>query len=442
MNKATLSVSRHAASKQYVRYIGQAVGRDGQPKPKCFYLGDDQAAALAVAARLRGDWAALKASGATVWPTAYLEAFQRGRSELGATVGPLMTGQSVADAVAVSETVADARAAYLAELGQRLAAGQISAAFVRATTQHLSVAFDRLPTPLADRPLRSIGARDIQAAILHWASLPMGKVGNQAKRPTTGEGVGYRWRKNSRPRPKRTAKRISPTYAKHLIKAMRLLLNWCHDSERWDKPRRFEKLFKVKFQVEQREAERFTVDELAKLYAACQSDRHRLWILLGLNCGLDRTGLATLDWSMVKGLDSDQPYIERLRHKSGIYSRHTLWDETAKLLRMTKGTARRGLVCLTERGQPLLQSTITSDRDAVRQAWRYILDRSGVRRLSYGKLRKTGAWMIKVIHGLEASEMYLAHSEPGMNKHYAGRDWDKLATALSVMGEQLRASVQ
>jgi hypothetical protein len=45
--------------------------------------------------------------------------------------------------------------------------------------------------------------------------------------------------------------------------------------------------------------------------------------------------------------------------------------------------------------------------------------------------------MAKVHGGLEVSEMYLAHAEVGMNKHYAGRDWDKLETALAVMGEQL-----
>jgi len=198
------------------------------------------------------------------------------------------------------------------------------------------------------------------------------------------------------------------------------------------------KLFKVKFASQGLiEAERFTVDELSAIWGACMTDRHRLWILLGLNCGLDRTGLATLDWSMVKGLAGDKPYNERMRHKTGVYSRHALWLETADMLRQLPLRERKGLVCLTERGKPLLELTPGGCRDATQQAWRYIIERAGVRKLSFGKLRKTGSWLAKVVGGLDVSEMYLAHNEVGMNKHYAGRDWGKLDGALDTMRSQL-----
>ena len=441
MRKSSLSVSWHQGAKQYVRYVGYAIGRDGTVKPKCFYLGIDESTALITAARIRGDWIALKASGASVWSKGYLDGLQRTSVAGTAMVGLLANGLTATNATTAIETVngltvEQVRTAYLDEQRARLEAGQVSAAFYRGIVQRLTVALDRLPQEIGilNRPIRNVREDDLYRIILYWASLPMGKIGNQCKRVTTGTFKAKRM--EYRPRPKRYAKRIGAGYAKDILAATKALFQWAYETERWEMPRRFHKLFRVKFPKVHIEPQCFTLDELSKLYNACQCDRHRLWILLGVNCGFDRTALATVEWSMVKGLDTDHPYLERLRHKTGVYSRHLLWDETVKLLRQSGN--RQGLVCRSERGEPLLEQTATTNRDATRQAWRYILDRSGIRhRMSYGKLRKTGAWMVKVIGGLEVSEMYLGHIEWGMNKHYAGRDWGKLDMALTAMREQL-----
>lgn len=433
MKQSSVSVSWHTGAKQYVRYVGYANGRDGQPKPKSFYLGEDEPTALATAAQLRADWSALRASGATAWPVAYLDDFQRARNAGNATVGRLLNGQTVGTVMS-SETVADVRCAYLDEQRARLEGKQLSQWGFDSLAHRLTVVLDRLPSDILGRSIRSVGEDDLRKVILHWSALPNGMGKNQTKRATTGQWVAYRWRKNAPKRTKKTVgKPISPRYAQQLIATLKVLFIWAHETERWDKPRRFERLFKLKFPRQQVEAERFTTDELSLLYKACPSDRHRLWILLGLNAGLDRTGLATLDWGMVKGLDSDRPMIERLRHKTGVYSRHVLWSETAELLRDAKPSERKGLVCQTERGEPL----VDGQRDSVHAAWRYLTVNAGVRHLSYGKLRKTGAWLVKVAGGLEVSEMYLAHVEAGMNKHYAGSDWAKLDAALTVIRSQV-----
>lgn len=258
-----------------------------------------------------------------------------------------------------------------------------------------------------------VGEKDLQQAVLFWASRPIRLMGNHKRTEQT---------------------RISCFYARDVIASIKMLFVWADETERWNKPRRFDKLFRVKMPRPRIEAASFTLDELTKLYAACRCNRHRLWLMLGLNCGLDRTGLATLEWSMVKGLDTDKPYVERLRHKTGVYSRHSLWMETAELLRSVEPDDRKGFVCLTAQGEPLIED----NRDAIKMGWRHLLNRcKNVSQLSYGKLRKTGAWMIKVAGGLEASEMYLAHTEMGMNKHYANRNWSKLDDALAVMRTQL-----
>lgn len=95
------------------------------------------------------------------------------------------------------------------------------------------------------------------------------------------------------------------------------------------------------------------------------------------------------------------------------------------------------LALFTERGRRLKLIVPSGAFSGVSEAWRRITKRSGVTGKSYKLLRKTGAWMTKQISGLEVSEMYLAHQEPGMNKAYAGRRWDKLDAALAEMRRQL-----
>jgi hypothetical protein len=53
-------------------------------------------------------------------------------------------------------------------------------------------------------------------------------------------------------------------------------------------------------------------------------------------------------------------------------------------------------------------------------------------------LRKTGASLIERIDP-QATEMYLSHSEKGMKKNYAHRDWGRLDVALDEMWEQVES---
>src|SRR5690606_10016329 len=131
----------------------------------------------------RADWNAIKASGASVWPTAYLDAFKATNDAGNATVGLLLNGLTV-DETVNGQTVAEVRTAYLAEQRARMEAGQVSTASYRQLDWRLSVALDRLPFDLLGKSIRTIGESDIQRAVLYWASLPMGKVRNQTKKAT------------------------------------------------------------------------------------------------------------------------------------------------------------------------------------------------------------------------------------------------------------------
>lgn len=77
--------------------------------------------------------------------------------------------------------------------------------------------------------------------------------------------------------------------------------------------------------------------------------------------------------------------------------------------------------------------------DAVKNAFDRTLKKAGFPSTGRGFycLRKTGASLIETIDPL-ATEMYLSHSEPGMKKHYAERDWARLEKALKKMYKRLK----
>ena len=54
----------------------------------------------------------------------------------------------------------------------------------------------------------------------------------------------------------------------------------------------------------------------------------------------------------------------------------------------------------------------------------------------FSSLRDTGSCLVEQIDPLE-TEMYLSHSEPGMKRHYAHRDWARLERALGQLWERL-----
>ena len=52
-------------------------------------------------------------------------------------------------------------------------------------------------------------------------------------------------------------------------------------------------------------------------------------------------------------------------------------------------------------------------------------------------LRKTSASEIEIIDSA-VTEMFLGHSEKGLKRHYAERDWARLDAAIMKLGKSLR----
>jgi integrase len=145
----------------------------------------------------------------------------------------------------------------------------------------------------------------------------------------------------------------------------------------------------------------------------------KLWILLALNCGFTQTDISSLAPDMV---DWQHGIIARDRQKTGVDSQHKLWPITLKTLREQAGA---GPLLLTRKdGQPLVREEIKEDgkpskTDMVAHTFAALKEKSGGT-LSFKYFRKTGAnaiakqfqdkpWLV---------ELYLAHSDPRMRKHY------------------------
>jgi len=161
-------------------------------------------------------------------------------------------------------------------------------------------------------------------------------------------------------------------------------------------------------------------------------------MLLGMNCGFTSGEISSLRQFEVNLTDT--PYIHKRRHKTGVEARWTLWPETAALLRKHRAVgSNSGLYwLLTGAGKQLVEVTETHRRDSIGQSWKQLFARTpDLDWMAFRYLRKTGASAIKRLGGLEESEMYLAHQEVGLNKHYANRNWDRLWACL----EQYRAQL-
>jgi integrase len=203
-------------------------------------------------------------------------------------------------------------------------------------------------------------------------------------------------------------------------------------------PRNLEDIARVPNGGEPRVAT-FSLDELKTLWDAALR-RTRCWMALALNCGMGQKDITDLK---VGEIDWAGGYIERTRSKTGVKTKHKLWGKTLDLLAefRTVGAAPDDRFFLNENGLPLLRRWVEDGVfrhcDAIKNAIDRLLLKTG---LNGGRgfycLRKTGASLIETIDPA-VTEMYLAHAEQGMKKHYAQRDWARLERALLEMEGRL-----
>jgi hypothetical protein len=264
----------------------------------------------------------------------------------------------------------------------------------------------------------------------------------------------------ARPVREQTGKPLAPDTVVTTLKHAKAFFDWL-DGERWEAPRRMDKVFKVRRNIllttaEQRaEAngkEVFSLDELKALYAHA-NEQQQLYMLVALNCAFTQKDLATITFADVQ-LDAALPIINLIRHKTrgtGIRGQWELWPETAAALRKRMrhtptATARNSgqLALLTEDDRPLVNDA--NDTDSVGLTWRRLIksinkQTAVVRDLPFKTIRKTASDTILKLSGSEAvQQLMLAHARRSIAaRHYTGeQDFTLLAKPLQRFHAMLK----
>ncbi len=308
-------------------------------------------------------------------------------------------------------TVSDIAEKYLQNLSNRYERGEVSAGHVEQNRCFLQDFVDRIGNAKRLGEICELDLEDYR---------------NETLRLPTSAATGHR---------------ICLRTAKGRLKVVMVLFRWAYKMFLTSRlPRNIDSLSKVTKNgngAQQPKVKTFTIEELQDMWANANG-RTRCYIALALNCGMGQKDIADL---RNKEVDWGNGYIERGRSKTNVQSKHKLWSVTLDLLkqhRSTQGDEDR--VLLGKNGLSLVRSELTKMQmkhtDAIGHIFVRLLKKQGLHNTGRGfySLRKTGASCIEKIDPL-ATEMYLAHAEPGMKKAYAQRDWDRLEKAVVEMEE-------
>lgn len=233
------------------------------------------------------------------------------------------------------------------------------------------------------------------------------------------------------------------------VKAIKALYDWLDIADNWEAPRRFDRIFRVKYTQLMTAAEVkasgngqdvYTVSELKSLWKAA-TPRQRLYLGLALNTGELAQGIASLTKADVIK-QGEALVVDRHRNKTGVRGVYPLWPEVADLVREQMDTnAAEVLAFKSGDGNPLVWFHATGRVDSISKTWANLSKRTtDVRTLGFASLRKTGASLIEHLTGsLQAAQLYLSHKGGSVaEKHYLAKNFQQLHAGLDLMYQELR----
>ena len=158
-----------------------------------------------------------------------------------------------------------------------------------------------------------------------------------------------------------------------------------------------------------------------------------MFMLLGLNCGMGQTDISSL---RIGEVSIEAARIIRKRTKTKVHSEFALWPLTVEMLKLHGNLNGKpnDRVFLSKSGLPLVREYFIDDKfkrtDAIRSAFFRLMKKTKIpNHRGFYSLRKTAASEIEIIDSA-VTEMFLGHSEKGMKRHYAERDWNRLDVAI------------
>jgi integrase len=492
---------------RYHRTIGKVLGDDGQLVPKKFLLGTDRVAAEVANGLLEQLWAKVVAEHAAserfiremgdqlveanlvtgeidyrrkrrlppcaVWRAdslAIAEAIRKGERQVVVRACPetespekfieRITGlRSIYSVIAFVPDDAETYAA-----GQRAMVSQ-AASLVQEATELAAAAQTPLPTVTGQTLHQAMDAyaqyaakRDaressqVEAAAAKrlkqsHPDIPLSQFGNSSL-----ERIATYWA--SRPNAKKTGRPMALDSITDILKTARRFVRWLHRSEEftWTKPVDAEDLLRVNVERLRTDAEIaglgrgvrvWTIEELVQIYRHA-TDRDRLLLLLGLNCGFAQAEISSLRTDEINL--GATPTITRIRRKNRVPGVFALWPETAAAIafylrkRRSVASPNSDLMMITKNGHPF-------DRQQIARSWDRLLARvqadcPDFRRLSFKHLRKTAGQLIRERSNGEIAGVFLCHGQAVATDNladvYTNRPFDKVGATLEIVHRDLR----
>ncbi len=234
-----------------------------------------------------------------------------------------------------------------------------------------------------------------------------------------------------------TDKSISPWTAKSRLDIVKLMIKWGYQMALIETlPRNLDGYAKIT--IPEPTVNRFSREEINTLYSAA-SERTKMFMLLGLNCGMGQTDISSLRNSEIQ---MSENRIVRKRTKTGIHCEFALWPLTVEMLKIHGNLDGKpnDRVFLSKSGHPLVREYFVDDKfkrtDAIRSAFFRLMKKTKVpNHRGFYSLRKTAASEVEKIDDSTTS-MFLGHSEKGlMKRHYAERDWARLDMAITELSQ-------
>ena len=236
-----------------------------------------------------------------------------------------------------------------------------------------------------------------------------------------------------------TNKSISLWTAKSRLDIVKLMIKWGYQMALIDQlPRNLDGFSKVT--IPEPTVNRFSREEIKLLYCEA-SERTKMFILLGLNCAFGQTDISDL---RVGEVSIEAGRITRKRSKTGVQCQYKLWLLTIEMLKLHGNIDGKpdDRVFLSAKELPLVREYFVDYKfrreDSIRRAFTRLMKKTKVPNgRGFYSLRKTAASEIEMIDDSTTS-MFLGHSEKGlMKRHYAERDWNRLATATTELRQRL-----
>jgi hypothetical protein len=211
----------------------------------------------------------------------------------------------------------------------------------------------------------------------------------------------------------------------------------------------------------------YNFDELGVLWEYATAFQ-RLLMLLALNCGFGRAEVSSLEMSEVllhekhpheleAGIQSSavDSWVFRLRHKTGVYGEWKLWSETVNGIEWW--LRQRAAIAVPSEVRALLTNQAGKRYDGLTKgnnpnfqipnSWFHLSERirkddPSFRRLSFNKLRKTAANLVRSVAGGEVAAVFLCHGaalkRDELLEVYTNRPFAKVFEAIDQVGAKLR----